>query len=345
MYNRHIEPKVGVGIDLGTSNILIYVENLGVIYNEPSVIALEVASDKVVAVGKEAAKMLGRSHNKIRVVKPLNQGEVVDLDAAKKLIENAFERLDEYSVDLKKSTVLLTCASEMSNSERESLIDLAKRIGVGEVIMEDEVKAGAIGAGLDVFSSNGVMTIDIGGGSTDVGVLCLGQIIVNDSTRLAGNYIDNVIVKYCHAKHGLLIGEKTAEQIKKEVGSVAEKKEYAECEQITTIISGRDMHTGLPRKQEINQAEIRELMLPIFEEISKTVLSVLKKTSPELCADIILSGIVLTGGSSLIEGVADFFAERVEMDVKVATNPLTANVEGSRTLLQNRELYLGSARN
>ncbi len=340
MENLDIKKKkkepIRIGIDLGTANLLVFVEGQGVIFNEPSVIAMDYQSGDVIAVGNEAARMLGRGHDKIKIVKPLNQGVISDMDAATKLLEFTFKKLEDVNADLKSSTVLICCPSEVTQVERESMANLAKKIGVPDVFIEEEVKAGAIGAGIDIFKSRGSMVIDIGGGSTDIGVLALGDIVVSDSVRIAGNYFDSEIINYLQFKHGLLVGPRTAENVKKECGTL--RKDLKEDTE--TDVSGRDLISGLPRRMKIKKSEIRSVLLPAFEELGNKVLKVLQNTPPELSRDIIEDGIIVNGGGSLIDGVDEFFHEITTLDIKLAKNPLTSIVEGTRTLLKNRGNYL-----
>ncbi len=246
-----------IGIDLGTANLLVYLEGDGIVFNEPSVIAFDYESRNVIAIGNNAAKMIGRGHHGIKIVSPLNQGVISDMDSAKKLIEHALRKEENISINLEASTVLICCPSEVIQLERDSLIGLAQKLGVKDIFIEEEVKAGGIGAGLDIYSSNGSMVIDIGGGSTDIGVLSLGDIVVSESIRIAGNYIDSAIINYMQYEHGLLIGKMTAERIKVEVGSLHEEI----IDENTTTASGRDVVTGLPKKILITESEIRDVLI------------------------------------------------------------------------------------
>jgi rod shape-determining protein MreB len=279
--------------------------------------------------------MIGRGHHGIRVVSPLNQGVISDMDAAKKLIEIAIKKAEKNNISLKASTVLICCPSEVTQIERDAMIDLAHELDVPDVFIEEEVKAGGIGAGLDIYSSNGSMVIDIGGGSTDIGVLSLGDIVVSESIRVAGNYFDNELVNYMQYTHGLLIGKKTAERIKEEIGSLREQTDPS----VSTHANGRDIVSGLPRKVQITQKEVRDILLEPFESIVSAILKVLQKTPAELSADIIVNGMVINGGGALIDGVDEFIERRIGLDVHLAKNPLTAIVEGTKILLQNRGNY------
>ncbi|PAT01983.1 rod shape-determining protein [Candidatus Izimaplasma bacterium ZiA1] len=324
-----------IGIDLGTANLLVYVDGEGIIFNEPSVIALEYSTNEVIAVGTNAARMIGRGHHGIKIVSPLNQGVISDMIAAKKLIEIAIKKAENTDINLSASTVLICCPSEVTQIERDSMVDLAKNLGVPDVFIEEEVKAGGIGAGLDVYSSNGSMVIDIGGGSTDIGVLSLGDIVVSESLRIAGNYFDNEIINYMQYKHGLLIGKRTAERIKEEIGSLRKVVDPSK----NSYANGRDVVSGLPRKIQVTQEEVRDILLEPFESIVNSILKVLQKTPAELSADIIVNGMFVNGGGALIDGVDEYIKDKIGLEVHIAKNPLTAIVEGTKVLLQNRGNY------
>jgi len=324
-----------IGIDLGTANLLVYVDGEGIIFNEPSVIAMDYETGEVIAVGHSAEKMIGRNHDGIRVVSPLNQGVISDMDAAKNLLLIAIRKAEKTDINLATATCLICCPSEVTQIERTAMIDLAHNLGIPDVFIEEEVKAGGIGVGIDIYGSTGSMVIDIGGGSADIGVLSLGDIVVSESIRIAGNYFDKEIIDYLQYTHGLLIGKSTAKRIKEEIGTLRENLE----EELTTLAKGRDVVTGLPRKIEIKQSEIREVLKPPFESIANTVLKVLQNTPAELSSDIIERGIVLNGGGALIDGADEFFRNRIGLNVKIAPNPLTSIVEGTKVLLKNRGNY------
>lgn len=332
---RSKQKLIKIGIDLGTANLLVYVDGEGIIFNEPSVISMDYDTNDVIAVGYNAAKMIGRGHHGIKIVSPLNQGVISDMEAAKKLIEIAIRKAENSDIKLKASTVLICCPSEVTQIERDAMIDLAHKLGVPDVFIEEEVKAGGIGAGLDIYSSNGSMVIDIGGGSTDIGVLSLGDIVVSDSIRVAGNYFDQEIINYLQYEHGLLIGKKTAQRIKEEIGTLREEI----IEEKTTFAKGRDIVSGLPKKIEISQSEIRDVLVEPFNSIATAVLKVLQNTPAELSADIIVNGMLINGGCALIDGVDEYLEKKIGLDVHIAKNPLTAIVEGTKVLLQNRGNY------
>ncbi len=268
---KNKERYIKVGVDLGTANLLVYVDGEGIVFNEPSVIAMEYETNDVIAVGKAASQMIGRGHHGIKIVSPLNQGVISDMEAAKKLLEVAVRKAENTDVNFKTSTLLICAPSEVTGIERDALIDLAHNLGVPDVFIEEEVKAGAIGAGLDIYDSVGSIVIDIGGGTTDIGVLSLGDIVVSESIRIAGNHLDKVIINYLQYEKGLLVGKKTAQRIKEEIGTL--KTELKD--ELETQANGRDIVTGLPKKVTIKQSEIRNIFNEPFKQIANTILRVL----------------------------------------------------------------------
>lgn len=325
-----------IGVDLGTANILVYINGSGVVFNEPSVVAFDNTTNQCIAIGRRAFEMVGKEHSHIRLAKPLEGGVIADLEATKVYLEKVFEKLENINVDLKNSTLLLCCPSEVSHIERIALLDLAKKIGINDAFIEEELKAGAIGAGLDIYESRGSMVVDIGGGTTDVGVLSLGDLVVSDSCKVAGNSIDREITKYVKFKYGMIIGANTAEMIKIKLGTLrSELKEQKEC-----TFAGRNLNTGLPCKMSIKQSEVRDIFVKSFETIVNTIKKVLQQTPPELASDIFESFITINGGGALVDGLKEYLEEALSLRVKIAENPLTSIVEGTKLLLNNRGNYL-----
>ncbi|HEY8364280.1 MAG TPA: rod shape-determining protein [Haloplasmataceae bacterium] len=329
-----VEKKLGIGIDLGTTNLLVYIQGNGIIFNEPSVVAFDIQTGKVIAGGQDAFSMIGKTHHKIRVSRPLREGVISDMDAAKALLRYVFERVQNIN-NLKNAKCLICCPSEVTQIEREAMRELAIQMGITDVFIEEEIKAGAIGAGIDIYTANAAMVIDIGGGTTDVGVLSLGDVVLSQSIRIAGNYIDQEIIKYVHKTHNLVIGQTTAERAKFEVATLLDKEEEKFAR-----ISGRDLVTGLPSSTKISSKEMRKLLLPIFDEIINVVYSVLEQTPPELSADLVDNGIIVNGGGALIPGVKEYIQEMVNLPIKISDSPLTDVVEGTKVLLKNRGNYL-----
>lgn len=328
--------RMGLGIDLGTTNLLVYLEKRGIIYNEPSVIAFDHESGKIVAVGSDAHKMIGKVHDKISVIKPLKNGVISDMHAAKELLTYVLKKVENITEkEMSYSSTVMCCPSEVTKIERDIMIELAKKMGMKDMFIEEEVKAGALGAGVDIFKSKGSMIVDIGGGTTDVGVLSFGDIVLSRTIRMAGNYVDGEIAKLIKQNQKIEIGELTSEQCKRDLADLREN---------TTLVvnryAGRDIVRGIPKYVEISSEDVREILIPTFEEVVKLIAAVLKDTPPELSADIYQNGILLTGGGSLIKGVEEFISKRIKVPVRVANNPLTCVAEGAKYLLKNRGDYL-----
>ncbi|ERJ11131.1 rod shape-determining protein [Haloplasma contractile] len=327
--------KLGIGIDLGTTNLLVYVEGNGIIFNEPSVVAFDVETKDVIAGGTDAFSMIGKEHKKIKVSRPLRDGVISDMDAAKAMLKYVFERVQNIR-DFHNATCLICCPSEVTQIEREAMRDLAIQMGIKDVFIEEEIKAGAIGAGIDIYSPSAAMVIDIGGGTTDVGVLSLGDVVLSHSIRVAGNYIDQEIIKYVHKHHNLIIGQKSAERAKIKVATLLEDEE----EERVARIAGRDLVTGLPRTVNVTSQEIKTILQPIFQDITNVAYTVLEQTPPELAADIVDNGIIVDGGGALIPGVKEYFESMLSLPVRITENPLTAVVQGTKVLLRNKGSYI-----
>ncbi len=328
--------RIGLGIDLGTANLLIYQEKKGVIFNEPSIIAFDRESGRVVAAGLDAHRMLGKVHAKISVIKPLRNGVISDMRAAKSLLSYVLSKIDNHNVKtMETSTCVICCPSEVTKIERDVMIDLASKMNIHDAFIEEEIKAGALGAGIDIFKSKGAMVVDIGGGTTDVGVLSFGDIVLSRTVRKAGNFMDDEIVKYVKKNRSVEIGELTAGKAKTELADLHENAKALELR-----YAGRDMVKGIPKWFELNTAEMQSILFPIFDEIVKLISAVLKDTPPELSADIFRNGVMLSGGCSLIKGIEEYIGNRLQVPVHVVSNPLTCVAEGTKYLIKNRGDYL-----
>jgi rod shape-determining protein MreB len=258
------------------------------------------------------------------------------MKAAKSLLAYVLKRVEKMTdKQLENSTCVICCPSEVTQIERDVMIELAKNMGISDVFIEEEIKAGALGAGIDIFKSKGVMVVDIGGGTTDVGVLSFGDIVLSRTIRRAGNYIDEEIGKSIKKTRGVEIGELTSETIKINLSNLNEGHNVIEQK-----FAGRDIVKGIPKWVNIDSEEVRKVIKPVFEEIVKLVAAVLKDTPPELSADIYQNGIVLTGGGSLIKGAEKFISDRIKVPVRIVSNPLTCVAEGTKYLLKNRGDYL-----
>lgn len=328
--------KLGIGIDLGTANLLVYLEKKGIIFNEPSVIAFDRESGRIVAAGTDAHQMLGKVHSKISVVKPLKNGVISDMKAAKALVSYVLKKVENLTEkELSNTSCVICCPSEVTKIERDIMIELALNTGISDVFIEEEIKSGALGANIDIFKSKGVMIVDIGGGTTDVGVLSFGDIVLSRTIRMAGNYVDAEIAKKIKKDKKVEIGELTSERSKIELADLRK-----DAPEIINRYAGRDIVRGVPKWVDISSYDVRDILNPAYEEVVRLISAVLKDTPPELSADIYENGIVLTGGGSLIKGVEEFISERIKVPVKVVSNPLTCVAEGSKYLLKNRGDYL-----
>lgn len=318
-----------VGIDLGTANVLIYLKGKGVILNEPSVVAIDRNTKKVLAVGEEARQMIGRTPENIVAIRPLKDGVIHDFDITEAMLKYFIQKLKLRGF-MSKPRVLVCCPSNITPVEQKAIRDAVVRAGGGEVYLEEEPKVAAIGAGMDIFQPSGNMVIDIGGGTTDVAVLSMGEVVTVQSLRVAGDQFDQDIAAYIKKKYKLLVGERTAESLKMSIGSMilADKND-------TMDIRGRDMVTGLPKVISFTSEELLEAISDSIEMIIKAAKNVLEKTPPELSADIIDRGIMLTGGGALISGLDRRLTEELLVPVYVAENPMDCVVLGTGMILDN----------
>lgn len=334
--------KINVSVDLGTSNLLIYVEGRGTVFKEPSIIAIDKASRKVVSVGYEAYELVGKVHDKVEVIKPLNGGVISDVDMIREILEFTFNKL--FSKGTSSINRLLICMpSEITETEKQALILLGKELGVENTRIEEEIKAAAVGAGVNIYQPFGNMIVDIGGGTTNFGVLSLGDVVLSKSIKVAGDYLDKQIIHYVKEKHKLEIGTQTAEKIKTHLASLTgELPTDEEGNMLTFNAMGRDLVTGLPRMSVVTAKEIRKVMLDCFEAIKSALIATLEVTPPELSGDLVNNGIVVTGGGALIRGVREYLEEASNVKVRIAPSPLTAVIDGTKQLLKiDKEHYYG----
>lgn len=321
-----------IGIDLGTANVLIYIKGQGIVLDEPSVVALDVESKKIVAVGKEAKEMLGRTPGKVKSIRPLKDGVIADFEVTDIML-NHFIRKVKGRNFISKPRILICCPSNITQVEKNAIREAADRTGAKKVFLEEEPKVAAVGAGLDISKPSGNMVIDIGGGTTDIAVLSLGGIVNSSSLKIAGNTFDNDIIEYIKDKYKLLIGERTAEDIKINIGTV-----YPDNRDEKVEVKGRDLVTGLPHSVTICSGEIEEALRESMYKIVSKIKAVLEDTPPELAADIIDKGIVLTGGGAMVNGLDKLLQHELNVPVYLAESPLTCVVEGTGILLENVNL-------
>lgn len=321
-----------IGIDLGTANVLIYVKGQGIVLNEPSVVAIDSDSKRVLAVGEEARNMLGRTPGKVQAIRPLKDGVIADFDITELMLDYFIKKTKAKGF-FSKPRILICCPSNITGVEKNAIKEAAERTGAKRVFVEEEPKVAAVGAGMDISLPRANMVIDIGGGTTDIAILSLGGIVNSSSIKIAGNTFDSDIMKYIKDKYKLLIGDRTAEEIKLKIGCVFKPKNNE-----VMPVRGRDLVTGLPKTINITSEEICEALKGSAMLIVHTVKNVLEQTPPELSADIIDNGIVLTGGGSLIKGLDKLLNSELKVPIRIADSPLTCVVEGTGVLLENINL-------
>ena len=288
-----------IGIDLGTANILIYVKGEGIVVNEPSVVTINTETNRPVAVGEEAREMLGKTPGKLQAIRPLKDGVIADFQITEIMLTHFINKLNLKGI-FSRPTILICCPSNITSIEKSAIQDVALRCGAKKVYIEEEPKVAAIGAGLDISKPSGNMVIDIGGGTTDIAVLSLGDIVTSQSLKIAGDKMDQDIIKYVKDKYKLLIGESTAEEIKVNIGCAVDADESNTFE-----VRGRDLVTGLPKTITMNETETQEALKETCETILISSKQVLEQTPPELSADIVNKGIFLTGGGAPLDCVAE----------------------------------------
>lgn len=318
-----------IGIDLGTANVLVHVKGKGIVLNEPSVVAIDTKTNEVLAVGEEAYMMVGRTPGNIRAIRPLQGGVIADFDITEAMLSHFINKLNVKGF-LSKPNILICCPTNITAIEQKAIIEVAEKAGGKNVFLEEEPKVAAIGAGMDIFQPSGNMVIDIGGGTSDIAVLSMGGIVTSQSVKIAGDTLDSDITQYVKKKHNLLIGERTAESIKKEVGVIFDNGENKEMD-----VRGRDVVSGLPRTVTISSLEVMEATRESMMVVVQQAKDVLEQTPPELSADIIDRGIILTGGGAKLNAVDLLFAEELKVPVFVAENPLDSVALGTGILLEN----------
>lgn len=357
-----------LGIDLGTANTLVFIKGKGIAVREPSIVAFHNRTKEYIAVGTEAKKMLGKTPASISAIRPLEHGVISDFDGAtfmlahyiKKVSENSGRRLPL----LTRPKVVVGIPSGVTEVERRAVWEAALTAGARECYLIEEPMAAAVGTGVSVFEPNGVMIVDIGGGTTEIAVISLGGIVVNRSIKVAGYDMDQTLVNYIRLKHGLIIGEKTAEEVKVKIGSAYKKSSklkiqnsklekskavslpeetknvelVEEKKEKVALIRGRDIETGLPKSLRITENEVREAIGPVINEIVDGIMEVVEETPPELTSDILEHGILLTGGGALLQGIDDLIIERTKIPVTIVDDPLTTVVRGCAKLLSDEKL-------
>lgn len=321
-----------LAIDLGTANTLVLAKNKGVVVHEPSIVAINKMTGKVEAVGKEAKEMVGRTPGNIIAIRPMKDGVIADFESTEKMLDYFIKKAHNRNMWV-RPRIVIGVPSEITQVEKRAVRDAAYRARATEVYLVEEAMAAAIGAGLPITEPSGNMIVDIGGGTTDVAVISLAGIVYSRSVRVAGNEMDEAIIQYIKKKYNLLIGERTAEQVKIELGSA-----FAMDEELSMEIKGRNLMEGVPKTIVITDAEIREALGDTVAIIVNTVHEALEKTPPELSADILDRGIVLTGGGAMLKKLDVRLREETGLPVTVAEQPLYSVVLGAGKMLDNIDL-------
>ena len=326
--------SLDIGIDLGTANTLVNVRGKGVVINEPSVVAIETRSKKVLAIGSEAKEMVGRTPANIVAIRPLRDGVISDFDVTEKMLEYFISKVhDKVFMIVPRPRVVVGLPSGVTEVEKRAVFDATMNAGAREAYLIEEPIAAALGASLDVTGAKGSMIVDIGGGTTEVAVISLGGIVVSRSVRVAGDEMDEDIINYAKQKYNLLIGERMAESAKIAAGSA-----YPQAEEILFPLRGRNLITGLPEEVEVSSVEIREALGNSVNVIVDTVKSALDDTPPELVADLMADGIALAGGGALLRGLAERLSDETRMKVYVANDPMSCVAKGAEAVLERLEV-------
>jgi len=323
-----------LGIDLGTANTLVYMKNKGIILNEPSVIAINKDTSELLKVGKEAKKMIGKTPSNIVAIRPLKEGVIADYNVAMTMLKY-FINSSIGGVSFLKPVVVVGIPTDASQVERNALKEAALDAGANRAFLIEEAMATAIGAGLDVEEPSGNMIVDIGGGTTEIAVISLGNIVVSKSIRVAGDMIDQEIVNYMKSRYNMIIGEKTAEKIKIEIGNAFDSPEYNE---LSMEVIGLDVLTGLPKSVVIKGSEIRNAIKTPINRIVENIKSAIEETPPELLYDIVNRGIFLAGGGAMIKGIKDLLEKETLIRVVVADDPITCVARGAGMVIDKINL-------
>lgn len=340
-----------IGIDLGTANTLVHVKEKGIVIREPSIVARHKKTKEIIAIGSEAKKMLGKTPATIETVRPLRGGVIADFDATEAMIRYYIRQVHEIDKMLPLSfihpKVVVGIPSSVTEVERRAVWEAALSAGAREAYLIEEPMAAAIGAGLSVFQPTGMMVVDIGGGTTEIAVISLGGIVVSRSLKYAGDDMDQAILHYVRLRHGMLLGEKTAEEIKMKIGSAYESIGHkpqknsssgGEDKDTMMIVRGRDIETGLPKSLRLSEVDVREALAPVLSQIIEGIADVLEEAPPELTSDILEHGILLTGGGANLPGLDKLIMDRTHIPVIIAEDCLTTVVRGTAKVLEDPQL-------
>ena len=321
-----------IAIDLGTANTLIYMKGKGIVLNEPSIVTYDVASRKIIAIGEESKKMMGRVHKELATIRPMKDGVIADFEIAEGMIKEFIKKISSSWMPSRR--IVICVPSGITEVEKRAVRDTAEHAGAKEVYLISEPMAAAIGIGLDVMAPYGDMIVDIGGGTTEIAVIALSGITNGASIRIAGDELTESIIRFFRNNHNILIGERTAEEIKCQVGSVMPLKE-----EVIIEVKGRDLVAGIPKVTEVSSIEIRESLNAPITQMIEAVKVALEKTAPELSSDLLDRGIFLTGGGALIKGLDERIKMETGVPVHVAEDPLTAVARGTGKVLEDLDYF------
>ena len=328
-----------IGIDLGTASVLVYIKGKGIVLREPSVVAIEKNSNKLLAVGEEARRMLGRTPGNIVAIRPLRDGVISDYDITERMLKYFINKICGSKVfRLFKPRIMVCVPSGVTEVERRAVIDAAMQAGARKTYLIEEPIAAAIGAGIDISKACGSMVVDIGGGTTDIAVISLGGTVVSSSIKIAGDKYDEAIIRYMRKKHNIMIGERTAEEMKINIGTV-----YPRVQEVAMDVRGRNLISGLPKTISVTSSEMMEALEEPMSSIIEAVHAVLERTPPELAADISDRGIVLTGGGSLVYGLDKLLQEKTGINVIIADDAISCVALGTGEALNDIEAIEQSA--
>jgi len=333
-----------IGIDLGTANTLVYVKDQGIVINEPSVVAINNRTEKIVAVGEDAKIMLGKTPVHIDITRPLIDGVISNFEVSEKMIKHFIEKVHRESFTfVPRPRIVIAIPLDVTEVERKAVEDAVMGAGASEVLLIEESMASAIGAGLPIQEASGSMIVDIGGGTTEIAVISLGGVVSWKSLKLAGDKFDETIIQYARDKFNILLGQRTAEKIKTQIASVLPLDKPIEA-----IMRGRDLLSGLPKEVKISDANIREAIAKPIKLIVDNIKGTIENTPPELVADLYERGMVLTGGGALLKGLDELISNETKMPVHIADEPLTTVVRGTGKVLDDlenlREILLPSSK-
>jgi rod shape-determining protein MreB and related proteins len=321
-----------IAIDLGTANTLIYMKGKGIVLNEPSIVTYDVNSRKIVAIGDEAKSMMGRTHKELATIRPMKDGVIADFEIAEGMIKEFIKKISSSWMPSRR--IVICVPSGITEVEKRAVRDTAEHAGAKEVYLITEPMAAAIGIGLDVAAPFGNMIVDVGGGTTEIAVIALSGITNGASIRIAGDELTDAIIRFFRSNHNIMIGERTAEKIKCQVGSVMPL-----TEEVIIEVKGRDLVAGIPKVTEVSSIEIREALNPAVSQMIEAVKVALEKTAPELSSDLLDRGIFLTGGGALLKGLDERIKMETGVPVHIAEDPLTAVARGTGKVLEDIDIY------